>query len=118
MKSPKAFARSLRKNQTDPEAILWSRLRNRQIAGVKFRRQVPIQGYVVDFAALSAHLVIELDGGQHSDRTEYDENRTKALEAAGFHVLRFWNLDILHHLDGVLHVIDETLKPDEYPIPI
>jgi very-short-patch-repair endonuclease len=113
----KRFARELRKNQTEAEAILWSRLRNRKLVGIKFRRQVPIQGYVADFAALSAHLVIELDGGQHSERSEYDEARTKVFESAGFLVLRFWNSQVHEDLDGVLESIRAAMRPDEYSAP-
>jgi very-short-patch-repair endonuclease len=113
----KSFARSLRKNQTDAEAILWSRLRNRKLAGVKFHRQVPIQGYVADFAALSAHLVIELDGGQHSERTAYDDERTKVFEAAGFLVLRFWNHQVYENVAAVMEEIHATMRADEYPAP-
>ena len=111
-----AQARALRKLQTDAEAILWSRLRNRQMAGRKFRRQVPLLGYVVDFASLDAKLIIELDGGQHVEQVEADEKRSRALEAVGFIVLRFWNADVFTNLDGVLETINVTLKPEEYTI--
>ena len=109
-------ARALRKSQTDAEAILWSRLRNRQIAGRKSRRQVPLLGYVADFASLDAKLIIELDGGQHAEQEqlEADEKRTRTLEAVGFIVLRFWNADVFTNLDGVLETIHATLKPEEY----
>jgi crossover junction endodeoxyribonuclease RuvC len=114
----KRFSRALRKNQTEPEAILWSRLRNRKLAGIKFQRQVPIQGYVADFAALSAHIAIELDGGQHSERNTYDDARTKVFEeSAGFLVLRFWNSQVREDLDGVLESIRATMRPDEYSAP-
>lgn len=108
----KQFARGLRKNQTDVEALLWSRLRNRQLAGRKFRRQVPIQGFVVDFACLSSQVIVELDGSQHGKRAPYDERRTRDLEACGFIVLRFWTIDVLKNLDAVLDTITETVKPD------
>ena len=109
-------ARALRKLQTDAEAILWSRLRNRQMAGRKFRRQVPLLGYVADFASLDAKVVIELDGGQHAEQLEADEKRTRALEAVGFLVLRFWNADVLANLEGVLETIHATLKPEDYTV--
>ncbi|MGQ0485624.1 MAG: endonuclease domain-containing protein [Hyphomicrobiales bacterium] len=108
----KQFARGLRKNQTDAEALLWSRLRNRQLAGRKFRRQVPIQGFVVDFACLDSRVIVELDGSQHGERVPYDERRTRELEACGFIVLRFWNIDVLHNLDAVLDMIADTVEPD------
>ncbi len=109
-----AQARALRKLQTDAEAILWSRLPNRQMAGRKFRRQVPLLGYVADFASLDAKVIIELDGGQHAEQAEADERHTRVLEAAGFLVLRFWNADVFSNLDGVLETIRTTLRPEEY----
>ena len=116
MDTTHAQAWALRKLQTDAEAILWSRLRNRQMSGRKFRRQVPLLGYVADFASLDAKLIIELDGGQHAERVEADEKRTKALESAGFLVLRFWNADIFTNLESVLETIHATLKPEEYTV--
>ena len=116
MDTTHAQARALRKLQTDAEAILWSRLRNRQMAGRKFRRQVPLLGYFADFASLDAKLIIELDGGQHAEQVEADEKRTRALEAVGFIVLRFWNADIFTDLDGVLDTIHATLTPEEYMV--
>jgi very-short-patch-repair endonuclease len=74
---------------TDAERVLWSQLRDRRLRGFKFRRQVPIEGYVVDFACVDAGLVVELDGGQHS--AEKDQRRTDSIEDAGYIVLRFWN---------------------------
>jgi very-short-patch-repair endonuclease len=116
MDTTHAQARALRKLQTDAEAILWSRLRNRQMAGRKFRRQVPLLGYIADFASLDAKLIIELDGGQHAENVDEDEKRTRALEAIGFFVLRFWNADVFTNLDAVLDTIHATLKPEEYTI--
>ena len=84
------------------------------MAGRKFRRQVPLLGYVADFASLDAKLIIELDGGQHAEQVEADERRTRALEAAGFLVLRFWNADVFTNLEAVLETIRATLKPEEY----
>ena len=114
MSTPHALSRALRKSQTDAEAILWSRLRNRQMAGRKFRHQVPLLGYVADFASLDAKLIIELDGGQHAEQVEADKRRSRALEAAGFLVLRFWNADAFTDLEAVLETIRATLKPEEY----
>jgi very-short-patch-repair endonuclease len=116
MDTTHAQARALRKLQTDAEAILWSRLRNRQMAGRKFRRQVPLLGYVADFASLDAKLIIELDGGQHAEQAEADEKRTRALEEVGFIVLRFWNADVFSNLDSVLETIHATLKPEDYTV--
>lgn len=102
-------ARALRRSSTDVEHKLWAVIRNRQLEGFKFRRQVPIGRYYADFACLEARLVIELDGSQHMDRAEADERRTGDLEAAGWHVIRFWNNDVLLELDGVGRAILEAL---------
>lgn len=88
-------ARELRRGSTEAEHALWAMVRNRKLAGCKFRRQVPIDRYFADFACVEARLVIELDGSQHADQTAYDTARTQALEAAGWRVLRFWNRHVL-----------------------
>ena len=100
-------ARKLRTDQTDAEKLLWSRLRNRQL-GAKFVRQYPIGNYVADFAARSARLIVELDGGQHN--VAADADRTQALAADGFHVIRFWNNDVIENIDGVLEEIARALS--------
>jgi very-short-patch-repair endonuclease len=105
----KRFAQDLRANPTDVEKLLWWKLRARQFGGWKFRRQVPIIGFVADFACLEACLVIELDGGQHAEAADYDEGRSAALKKAGFRVLRFWNIDVIENLEGVLTTIERTL---------
>ena len=102
--SPKT-ARRLRRQQTDAERLLWSRLRDRRLNGWKFRRQFPVDRYVVDFFCADAHLILELDGGQHAVRTDVDSARTKILETMGFFVLRFWNTDVIRNMDGVLEEI-------------
>ena len=93
---------------TDAERALWRLLRQRQINGLRFRRQVPIDHYIVDFACLEARLVIEVDGGQHFE-SETDKRRDAYLHAQGFRVLRLWNNDVLSNPDGVHRVITETL---------
>jgi len=93
-------ARGLRTEMTDAEVRLWIRLRGEQIDGYRFRRQVPMGPYVVDFACLKARLVIEVDGGQHAEALERDDRRTAWLEARGFRVLRFWNTDVLQRTEG------------------
>ncbi len=116
-------ARNLRRNQTDAERVLWFRLCDRRLRGLKFRRQLPIDKYVVDFCCEDAHLVIEIDGGQHASAKSADATRTKVLEAMGYLVLRFWNNEILGNIDGVLEVILSTLKqhssepPHPAPLP-
>ena len=94
------MARKLRKDPTEAEKRLWSRLRNAQL-GVKFTRQYPIGNAIVDFACRSLKLVVEIDGGQHADSTT-DADRTRMIEAHGYHVVRFWNNDVLANTDGVL----------------
>jgi very-short-patch-repair endonuclease len=105
-----AIARTLRNNPTDAERRLWSRLRKRQLEGWRFRRQAPLGPYVVDFVCLAARLVIEVDGGQHSWRSEQDATRQSWLEANGFQVLRFWNNEVQSKLDGVLETVRRTLQ--------
>ena len=106
--------RSFRKGQTDAERQLWFALRDRRLAGYKFRRQHPINGYVVDFACTKYWLIVEADGGQHSENTS-DARRTAALEAQGWRVLRFWNNEILNNTRGVIETILKELKDLETP---
>ena len=103
-------ARLLRKRMTEPELILWSQLRRAQLGGHKFRRQHPVGPYVVDFACLKAKLIVELDGGHHSEQTDSDRQRDANLAALGFNVLRFWNDDVRHNLSGVLEKILSELR--------
>ena len=100
-------ARSLRKNQTDVEQLqlLWKHLRNRHLYNYKFRRQFPIDPYITDFACIELRLVIELDGGQHANRINYDDQRSLFLEKRGFKVIRFCNNDVIDNTVGVLDVI-------------
>jgi very-short-patch-repair endonuclease len=98
-------ARSLRKNQTDVEQLLWKYLRNRQLFNYKFRRQFPIEPYVADFVCLELKLIIELDGGQHACRINYDDQRSLFLGQRGFKVIRFWNNDVIENTEGVLQAI-------------
>ena len=101
------FARELRNNATEVEGLLWRHLKNRQLEGVKFRRQQPIESYIVDFISFEKKIAVELDGGQHSENGDYDEQRDACLTANGFTVLRFWNNDVLENIEGVLEVIRE-----------
>lgn len=101
-------ARDLRRNSTDAERHLWYYLRANRL-GVKFKRQVPIGDYIVDFVCLEKRLIIELDGGQHMDNQIYDMKRTDWLKTHGFKVLRFWNHDIFQQTPSVLDVIMTTL---------
>jgi len=94
-------ARQLRVDHTRSERRLWSALRNRNLGGWKFKRQVPRGAYIVDFLSAEAGLVVELDGGQHSEQVDYDERRTAWLEADGLRVIRFWNQAIEEDLAAV-----------------
>ena len=102
-------ARTLRKDSTDAEKCLWRHLRDRQLAGFKFNRQFVISPYIVDFVCREKMLIIELDGEQHLEQAEYDDDRTYYLESKGYSVLRFWNDEFLKNQQGVLELILETL---------
>ncbi len=104
------FKKNLRKNLTYAESILWQQLRNRNFLGFKFRRQFIIPPYIVDFVCLEKRLVIELDGSQHMDNVEYDNQRTLFLNENDFKVVRFWNNDVLKNLDSVLGAILRELN--------
>jgi ATP-dependent helicase HrpA/adenine-specific DNA-methyltransferase len=103
------LAKALRRQLTDAERALWSRLRNRQLDDHKFRRQVPIGPYVVDFVCFEQKLIIEIDGGQHAENIEQDLSRTEWLEQEGYRVIRFWNNEVLGNTDGVLQAIEKAL---------
>ena len=104
-------ARTLRKNQTNAERKLWRKLRELKPMGFHFRRQAPVDRYIVDFICYSARLVIELDGGQHGqgDAPRMDSNRDAYLRNQGFDVLRFWNNDVFENTDGVMEVIGRKI---------
>jgi very-short-patch-repair endonuclease len=104
------LARKLRRDQTDAETLLWSKLRNRQLEGRKFRRQVSIEGFIVDFMCPDGKLIVELDGGHHANQALADARRTRELELCGYHVIRFWNIDVLTNIDGVLENIRSELS--------
>jgi very-short-patch-repair endonuclease len=103
------IARKLRVNQTNAETVLWNRIRNRQIDGHKFVRQEPISGYICDFVCREKLLIVEVDGGQHSESAA-DAIRDRRLAEDGYRVLRFWNNDVLGNLDGVLITIQTVLS--------
>lgn len=101
----RAFARRLRSEPTDAEIKLWRALRMGQLAGRRFRRQHPVDRFVLDFACPSLKLAIELDGGQHLERAERDQLRTRRFNELGYVVLRFWNDDVLIRTEAVLEQI-------------
>lgn len=115
----KNFARSLRREMTDCERILWRGLRGKQLAGLQFYRQKPIANFIVDFYCPAAKLVIEVDGGQHFSGTEreLDLNRDRRLEAAGLRVLRISNLDVTQNSGHVFEMIHNVLLEQISPCP-
>jgi very-short-patch-repair endonuclease len=104
-----ALAKKLRKSSTDAERYLWKHLRMKQLEGLKFRRQEPIGKYIVDFVCFEKAVVIEVDGGQHSE--ERDSDRDAWLGSHGFKVVRFWNHDVLTNVEGVLVMILRNYFP-------
>ena len=107
------YARTLRKDPTHAERVLWQRLRRRQLAGFKFRRQHSVGPYICDFACLEASIVVELDGSQHAEQFDYDMHRDLFLRSRGFRVLRFWNNDVLVRTEVILETIYEALYRTE-----
>src|SRR5688500_13027798 len=103
-------AKRMRSTATDAEALLWRHLRGKRFSGYKFKRQKPVGAFIVDFVCLRCNLVIEADGGQHSDAVDYDAARTAWLETQGYMVLRFWNNDILLRTEAVLDSIFSALQ--------
>ena len=101
-------AARLRRDMTDVERKLWLAVRDRRLAGLKFRRQATIGPYIVDFLCAEARLIVELDGGQHNE--EADAKRTALLEAEGYRVIRFWNNEVNESFEGVLAMIIQVLK--------
>lgn len=95
----------LRKNQTEAEKILWGRIRNRQINSLKFYRQYGIGPYILDFFCPQIRLNVELDGGQHRDRREYDKEREDFLKDKDIATIRFWNSEVLENVEKVLKKI-------------
>jgi len=110
-------ARKLRASMTDAERRLWRHLRLRQLQGLKFRRQVPIGPYIVDFVSFEARLIIEVDGGQNVERAMEDARRTAWLNERGFEVLRFWDNEVLLQSEAVQQAIYEKLSPHPNPPP-
>jgi len=105
------FARRLRKDQTSGEKVLWRRLRAKRFHGIKFRRQVPLGPYIVDFLCVEKRLVIEIDGGSHFEpgAKKKDARREQYIRAQGFDVLRFGNGQMLEDGDVVLNKIGRVL---------
>ncbi|MFZ2054759.1 MAG: DUF559 domain-containing protein [Candidatus Aminicenantales bacterium] len=102
---PKDFARSLGKESTNVEKLLWRQLRAKRLLGLKFRRQEPIGKYIVDFVCYEKKIIIELDGGQHSEYEEKDQKRDEWFRSEGFKILRFWNNDVISQTEEILEII-------------
>jgi len=99
-------ARRMRSAMTEAELKLWNELRAHRLMGLSFRRQMPIGGYIVDFACPEYKLVVEIDGSQHAEKQAHDQARTDYLEQQGWQVVRFWNDDVLHDIDNVcMHIL-------------
>jgi very-short-patch-repair endonuclease len=117
----RGHARQLRRDLTPAEKMLWRRLRDQQMFGVKFRRQHPIEPYIVDFCCPALRLVIEIDGDSHAESVERDAARTAALEAMGFRVIRFTNKDVHESIESVLETILKEVQPttpSPCPLPL
>ena len=116
----KVLSRKLRKHQTEVERLFWVKVRNRQIEGLKFRRQHQLGIYIVDFVCLERKLIVELDGGQHNDEQQRDKDsqRTSYLEGLGFEIIRFWNNEVIENLPDVLEKIYQVcISPHPDPLP-
>ena len=114
----KPLARWLRKNATDTENLLWNSLRSKRLAGLKFRRQVPIGPYIPDFVCFEKRVIIECDGGQHLEQKEKDEKRDQWFSSQGYRVLRFWDNQILQSLKIVLEEIHKACMRPPHPNPL
>ena len=103
----------LRKESTPAERKLWSRIRNDQL-GVTFRRQHAVGNYIPDFCSPKAKLIIEMDGSQHLDQQEYDDERTQYFESIGYKVIRFWNNSVMNDIESVIRAIFQAMEPKSY----
>jgi very-short-patch-repair endonuclease len=111
------YAKTMRTQASDAELLLWRHLRARRLHGYKFRRQVVIEPYIVDFVCIEAKLVVEADGGQHAEQIDYDEKRSARLKSVGYRVMRFWNHQILMEPQMVLEQIHKVLLEAPSPQP-
>ncbi len=110
--TPKVFGRAkeLHRNMTPAETKLWAHLRAHRMKDIHFRNQHAIGNYVVDFCAVRKKLIIELDGSQHLEQEDYDQERTAFLESKGYRILRFWNNQVMNDIEAVLRAIDISLQ--------
>ena len=119
MKKLVLVAKELRKRSTDTEQLLWKHLRARRFAEMKFRRQEPMGGFIVDFVCYEKRIVIECDGGQHLSQVEKDAMRDQWFAEQGYRVLRFWDNDVLTKTEVVLEMIWNACHdhPPLHPLP-
>jgi very-short-patch-repair endonuclease len=105
------IAGELRKSMTPAEKVLWKRIRNRQVSGLRFRRQHPLKDFIVDFFCYDAMLVIEIDGEVHNEKhqNERDEQRTLILKRLGINEIRFSNYEVINYTDQVIRKIESEL---------
>jgi very-short-patch-repair endonuclease len=117
IKEPRQFARSLRKTSTPAEDVLWQALRRRGFQGLKFRRQVPLLRYTVDFLCIERKLNVEIDGKQHDWYAAYDERRSEEIQRHGFVIIRFTNREVMADPESVLMRIAADVLPSEPSFP-
>jgi very-short-patch-repair endonuclease len=108
-----ARAKRLRKNMTEAEKKLWYRIRLGQLEGHQFRKQVPLDPYILDFACLRKRLALEVDGSQHAEISRAEDERNRFLRSEGYVVVRYWNSEVMRNIDGVL--LDLLAKLDALP---
>jgi very-short-patch-repair endonuclease len=117
--SNRSKAKELRASMTEAEQRLWFYLRARRFENRKFRRQVPMGPYIVDFVCEQARLIVEVDGGQHVEQRRYDDQRTQWLRAQGYEVVRFWNDEVMRNIDAVGEALSRALtKSNPLPRPL
>jgi len=102
-------ARTLRQSQTEAEEAFWNQVKAKRFQGLKFKRQVPVGIYTVDFICIEEKIIIEIDGGQHNENAQ-DDARTKYLCNKGYKVIRFWNNEVLGNINGVMLSLSLTLS--------
>lgn len=107
-KTQRPAAQRLRRDSTDAEMVFWLQVRDRRLMGLKFKRQCPIDGYIVDFICPERGIVVEIDGGQHNE-SKKDKIRDEYLASKNLMIIRFWNNDVLSNINGVITKLSETL---------
>ncbi len=109
------FAKANRKNSTEAESLLWQEIRNRKLQGYKFRRQHPVAGYIPNFICIEKRLIVEIDGGYHSEEEQqkFDVSRTKWLEEHDYRIIRFTNDEVTNNIEEVLQKLEKALSSNE-----